>query len=183
MRNKRTQTYIVTKPFETPEVYNTGSSHQQAQVGFKRFRKGEIIRGELKTSNGKPAFVLVGRMTIVPLGNIKKLVTKSIVRKGSAMSGVDGEKHREYHKPTLSEKYTAKSNVTKIKYLDAVLIGGAVGGLGFWLAEKKGFITSTNPKNKLYAAIGGAVLTFYAVYRYQQSKAKKSKVRKPKYNE
>ena len=175
MRSKL-QTYIVTKPFETPEVYNTGSSHQKAQIGFKRFRKGEIIRGELKLAQGKPAFVLLGRMTIIPLTNIKKLVTKSVVREGSPFSGADGVKRAA--DPDYIKKYTQKSKVTKIKYLDAVLVGGVLGGLGFWFAEKKGLIPSTNPKNKLYAAAAGSALCFYAIYRYTQSKQNALKLKK-----
>ena len=172
-------TYIVTKSFSTPEVYNTGSSYQQAQIGNKRFTKGQIIRGEIKTSNGRPAFLLVGRMTIVPLGNIKKLVTKSVTG-NSAISGESGE--RRYSKPpeTSLSDYTKKSSIPKIKYLDAILIGGVVGGVGWFAAEKKGLINTNNPKHKLYAAGAGALIAFYAVYRLQQSKVKALKVKTEK---
>tara|TARA_R110000764_G_scaffold542_5_gene2062 strand:- start:2951 stop:3463 length:513 start_codon:yes stop_codon:yes gene_type:complete len=165
-------TYIVTKSFSTPEVYNTGSSYQQAQIGNKRFRKGEIIKGEIKTANGKPAFLLVGRMTIVPLANIRKLVTQKVTGNSAISSSAEGK-----DSDTI-KKYTQASKVPKIKYLDAILIGGVIGGVGFFAAEKQGLITSTNPKHKLYAAGAGALLAFYAVYRIQQSKVKALKISK-----
>jgi len=168
-------TYIVTKSFSTPEVYNTGSSYKQAQIGNKRFRKGEIIKGEIKTANGRPAFLLVGRMTIVPLSNIRKLVTQKV----TGNSAISGEKSlKGSTDDTMLSTYTKKSTIPKIKYLDAVLIGGVLGGVGWFAAEKKGLITSTNPKNKLYAAGVGALLAFYAVYRLQQSKIKAQKIKR-----
>jgi hypothetical protein len=165
MSNSRKQTYIVTRDFKTPEVYNTGSSYQSAQIGFKKFTKGQIISGELKHSGGKPAFVLVDRMTVVPLGNIKKMVTVNVVDRKSSASG-STERHR------MPKDYLKKSKIPKIRYMDAILLGAVVGGVGFWFAEKKELINVDNPKAKLYAAVGGAALAFYIVYRHQQNKIK-----------
>lgn len=163
MSNSRKQTYIVTRDFKSPEVYNTGSSYQSAAIGFKKFKKGQIIQGELKHSGGKPAFVLVDRMTVVPLGNIKKMVTVNVVDRTSSATGSTERVTKEYLK---------KSKIPKIRYMDAILLGAVVGGVGFWFAEKKELINVDNPKAKLYAAVGGAALAFYIVYRHQQNKVK-----------
>ena len=155
-------TYIVTKPFKTPQVLQTPISHSPAQIQWKKFNKGQILSGELKYANGKPAFVLLGKMTIIPLGNIKKLVTTDVVN--SNMSGIGPASK-------TTKEYLAKT-APKIKYMDALILGALVGGVGFYAAEKKGIIKTDNPKYKLYAAAGGAALAWYIIYRHQNNKPK-----------
>lgn len=154
--------FIITQNFKSPEVYQTGYSHSPAKIGWRLFRKGEIVKGELKTSNGKPAFVLVGRMNVVPLTHVRKLVTKQVVN--SSFAGEDTE-------PSNVKKYMAKTE-PKIQYMDAVIIGALIGGLGWYFAEKKGWVDNINTKNRLYAALVGSALTTYFVYRYNNHKRK-----------
>jgi len=158
----RKQAYIVTRAFKSPNVIETGISHRPAEIAWKKFSKGQIIKGELKHSNGKPAFVLIGRMTVVPLGNIKRLVTKTLIDRSSGADGTVKNKATDYMKKTAP----------KIKYMDGILVGAGIGGVGFWLAEKKNLIQSNNPKNKFYAAAAGSALAWYLIYRYHNRKNK-----------
>ena len=54
------------------------------------------------------------------------------------------------------------------KYIDGILIGAVVGLGGVILAEKQGWITNIDKKNKIYGAIAGAVLGTYYIYRFQK---------------
>lgn len=166
----KNKSYVVTKPFQTPQVYNTGMSHAPAKVGWRRFKKGQIVKGEMKTADGKPSFILVGRMTVIPLDCVRELVTKKV----ESSSSFDAEQNTSEQKV----KDYLKKTPPKIQYMDAILLGAAVGGLGWWFAEKKGWVDNINPKHKLYAAAAGAALTGYVVYRYnnkRQSKIKQAK--------
>jgi hypothetical protein len=163
------RTYIVTKDFKSPQVLQTGISHSPAQIAWKAFKKGTILKGELKRANGKPAFILVGRMTVVPLDNVKRLVTQEVPR-GANFTGT------EEKSPTSKAKEYMKKTAPKVKYVDAIILGALVGGVGFWFAEKKNLITSDNPKNKFYAAGAGAALALYILYR-SINKSNKPKIK------
>jgi hypothetical protein len=156
------KTYIVVKDFQSPQVYSTGFSHKPAQVGMRTFKKGTTITGELKTANGKPSFILVGRMTVVPIECVKEVVARSI--EGSSSFDAVPEK-----KPLKDYMETTPS---KVKYMDAAIIGALVGGLGYYALEKKDLVPNDSNKYRLYAAGASAALAIYLVYRYNNRKVK-----------
>jgi len=73
------KSYIVTQDFKSPVVRVTGVPPKPQEIRFKRFRKGEIIKGELKHANNDPAFILVVAAGVVSLNVVKELSTQEIV--------------------------------------------------------------------------------------------------------
>ena len=157
------KTYILTRDVNCPVVATGGTAHKQTQMRMRRFRKGQLVKGELKHSNNRPAFVLVGKMCVIPIDAVKEIQGKDIVSK---FEGADMDQQKKQVQPA-----TLKSANPKVKYMDALLIGGLVGFIAIYFAEKKGYITSEDNKNKMYGAIGGAVLGAYLVYRHQASQS------------
>jgi hypothetical protein len=156
------KSYIVTKDVNSPVVVGSQTAHKPAQVRFRKFRKGQVVQGELKHANNKPSFVLVGAMCVVPIDCVKELTGKDIE---SNYTGADMDEQKE--KPTV-----IKMSNPKIKYLDALLIGSAVGFLGVHLAEKQGYLTPNEElpmKNKLIGAGIVGLLAVYIVYRNQST--------------
>ena len=158
------KSYIITHDFKAPYVRITGMPHKPQEIKFKPFRKGDIIRGELKHSNNKPAFILVGGGCIVPLDVVRELVTKSVG------SNFDAQ-------PSSSTATTEKKKIEvptnpKVRYADAMVLGAVIGIIGVYLAEKQGFISEPDSKYKLYGAIGGALAGAYIVYRTSNAKPK-----------
>lgn len=154
------ESFVITQDFKTPYVRVTGIPHRPQETKFKMFRKGDIVNGELKHANNKPAFVLVSGKLVVPLEVVKKVVTKEVV------SNAEGET-KKADKPLI-----AKSTNPKVQYLDAMLLGALVGIGGVYLAEKQGYIKEVDKKNKLYGAVIGAMIGLYGVYRYKQQPVK-----------
>lgn len=160
------KSYILTQDHKAPYVVATGLPHKPQKVGFKKYAKGDIIKGELKHANGKPAFVLVSGVCVVPLGVIKELVTKNVVsHEDSQVSSADGINQAESTKPQTKK-------LPKIKYVDAMLIGGLVGFIGVHVAQKQNWIQNTDNKVKLYGTLAGVALGAYFVYRFANPKAK-----------
>ena len=148
------KSYIVIADIKTPYVQGTGVPHRPQEVRFKLIRKGEIIKGELKHANNKPAFVLVNGALVVPLSAVKELVTKDIT------SNVDGA--------TSEEKKPMKlPSVNKVKYIDALVVGALLGVGGAYLCEKQGWLGEPDKKNKLYGALIGGAVALYGLYRYK----------------
>lgn len=165
------KTYIITNDVDVPVVAG-GTAHKQAQVRMKRFRKGQIVRGELKHSNNKPSFVLVGRMMVIPVECVKEIQGKDVTSK---FSGADMD---EIKKPvTPQQKAVQQKSETTVKYMDALLIGAVLGFGAMFFAEKKGWVTSEDNKLKMYGAIGGAFLGIYLVYRKRSSNMKSNIVK------
>lgn len=152
------KSYIMTADVRAPYVAATGLAHNPQDIRLKKFHKGQIVKGELKHANNKPAFVLVNGVCVVPISAIKELVTKEI------MSGVDASTTtKEAIDKTIG--LTKNNSNPKVRYVDAMIVGGLVGfGVAYFL-EKKGYIQSTERSYKLYGALGGAVLAAYLVYR------------------
>jgi hypothetical protein len=154
------KSYQLTQNFRSPYVVATGLPHKPQQIKFKTFRKGDVVKGELKHANNEPAFVLVAGTLVIPVSMVKEVVTKDI-----DTSNFDDKKSSD----SSSEKKTDEKIVIKktpnIKYIDALLIGAVVGFAGVYLAEKQNWITSIDNKNRIYGAIGGAALGAYIVYR------------------
>lgn len=150
------KTYILTKDVKCPIVDGHNFTHRPVQVKTKTFRKGSIVRGELKHSDNKPAFVLVGAMCVIPIDCVKELQGKDIT---SRFEGSDMDEKKP--------KTAKLPENPKIKYLDAMIIGGLLGFVGVYYAEKKGYIQSEDNKFRIYGAVGGALLGMYLVFRNQ----------------
>lgn len=157
------KSYIITHDFKAPYVQITGIPHKPQAIKMKKFRKGEIIKGELKHANNKPAFILVNGACVVPLDVVKELVTKAVV------SGADGSKSTE-EKPKT--KVISVPTNPKVRYADAIIIGAIIGAVGAYLVEKQGWIGEPDRKNKLYGAAIGALGAAYIVYRTNNAKPK-----------
>jgi hypothetical protein len=157
------KSYILTQDFKSPYVQITGRPDRPQAIKFKTFRRGDIAKGELKHANNRPAFVLVEGSLVLPLEVVKELVTKEIV------SNASGSSDSKLPKP--SEVVKLSSN-PKVQYIDAAIIGAAIGFGGVYFAEKKGWLpVETDKKMKIYGAIGGALLASYLVYRFKSNKA------------
>jgi hypothetical protein len=153
------KSYIMTTDFKAPYVTATGLAHNPSEIRLKKYRRGQIIKGELKHANNKPAFVLVDGVCVVPISAVKELVTKEIV------AGVDGSTTtKEAIEKTIG--LTKNNTNPKVRYVDAMIIGSVVGFGIAYLLERQGILESTEGRNyKLYGALGGAVLASYLVYR------------------
>jgi len=159
------KTYIVTHDFNAPYVRVTGIPHKPQEIKAKRFRKGDIIKGELKHANNKPAFILVGSGCIVPLDVVRELTTKAIG--GTTPT----PKKSSFIGASTTKKVSVPTN-PKVRYADAMVIGAIIGVAAVFVAEKQGFIGEPNKKYKLYGAIGGALAGAYLVYRTSNAKPK-----------
>ena len=154
------ESYILTKSVDAPYVKITGMPHRPQEVRFKRLQKGEIVKGELKHANNKPAFVLVAGVLVVPIDAVKKLVTKEIV------SNVEAEK-----KESQPVKEVIAKTIPKLKYIDTIVIGAILGVGGAFLVEflskKNNWGLVADKKNKLYGAGIGAAVGVYLLYRFK----------------
>ena len=53
------KSYIMTSDVKAPYVTATGLAHNPSEIRLKKYRRGQIVKGELKHANNKPAFLLV----------------------------------------------------------------------------------------------------------------------------
>ena len=150
------KSYVLIQDFKAPYVVATGMPHKPSKIMLKKYVKGEIITGELKTAKGKPAIVLLNGIIPIPVTVLKEVVTKEI------SNSVNGTQGTIKTNPTQSVITVKKAST---KYLDAGIIGAILGIGAVYLAEKQGWITVPDKKNKLYGAGIGAVLAMYFVYR------------------
>jgi len=146
------KTYIITKDVKVPFVVNSGQAHKPAQIRYKVFRKGKMVKGELKHSNNKPAFVLVGTMGVLPLNCVQEVTSTPIVSNFD-----DNSDEIEIKKETKQEP--------KVQYGDALIIGALLGLLAVYGAQKYNYLDAEEKKYKLYGAVVGGVLGLYYVYR------------------
>lgn len=154
------RSYVITQTYKAPVVRVTGLPHKPQQITFKTFRKGEIIKGEMKHANNKPAFVLVDGIMVVPLEVLREVVTKEIT------TGVDATQVK------TDSTQKVMTGTYSIRYADAIIIGSILGIGGAYLAEKQGWIAQPDKKNKLYGALIGAGLGLYLVYRSKSGRTK-----------
>jgi hypothetical protein len=160
-KQKPTKSYIVTKKFDAPYVVGTGMAHRPTRVQKRTFRKGQVItNGVMQYTNGQPAFLLVHGVMPIPLECIKEVVAKDVV--SSSFEGQSAPKTKE---PKKIKSPLPPSSNPKVKYIDALLIGGLVGLVGVHLAQKKGYLPCQDPKCKLYGALAGGLIAWYVVYR------------------
>lgn len=160
------KSYLITHDYKAPYVESTGHPKNPTQVKFKVFRRGDIVRGELKHANNKPAFLLVGGQAIVTLDVIKELVTKEV------KSGADSTTTSPSKLIDKTIGLPKNNSNPQVRYLDAMLIGAIVGFGGAYLAEKQGWIGEPNKKNKLIGAGIGAALGVYYIYRSKTQRQK-----------
>ena len=154
------KSYILTKDFKSPYVTATGLPHNPSAIKFKQFRKGEVVNGEMKHANNRPAFVLVNGVLVVPLEVVKELITKDVV------SHADGKGSLKDKTPKLDlSKTKTKNKNPKVKYVDAGLVGAVLGFAGVYAAEHQGYISEPNNKYRLFGAAAGAALAMYVIYR------------------
>ncbi|MEI7960700.1 MAG: hypothetical protein WCI04_00030 [archaeon] len=168
--------FVATKEFKTPYVISTGQPHRPTAIKTKQFQKGDIISGEMKTSKGKPAFVLYKGVMVIPLTCIRQVITKEI--NTNTTSGADGDT-----KTTTPPKEgsgsikvvgkTVNTEEKKKRYLDGIIVGALAGFGATYYAEKKGWIPMPSQKNKIIGAVVGALAGFYAVYRFGLDKTTK----------
>jgi hypothetical protein len=155
--------FVATQDFVTPYVVSTGQPHKPTQICKKKFRKGDIITGEVKTVKGKPSFVLHKGVMVIPFSCVKQVVVKDIV-----ISNLDGTSDTQKTNPKVEVKVIKSADVKNKKYIDGILIGAVVGLGGVILAEKQGLIVNVDKKNKIYGAIAGAVLGAYYIFRFKK---------------
>lgn len=154
------KTYVITKDVKVPIVVNSGQAHRPAQVRYKTYRRGEMVQGELKHSNNKPAFVLVGTMGVVPLNCIQEVTSVPVT--SNAIGEVDANAPKE----------TESVKEPKVQYGDAMIIGAIVGFVGVYMAQKYGYLNEEDKKLRLYGALGGGLLGLYWVYRSKNTSKK-----------
>ena len=161
------KSYIITHDVKSPYIVATGLPHNPQEVRLKLFRKGQIVKGELKHANNRPAFLLVNGVCVIGLDVVKELVTKEI---NSNASGGTTTSTTKVIDKTIG---LSKNNTNpKVKYIDARIIGSLLGVAGVFIAEKQGWISEPDKKYKLYGALGGAVIGYYFMYRKNTQKAK-----------
>ncbi len=162
MGNK--STYLVISDFKTPYVTSSRNPRNPTQINWKRFKKGELIAGELKHTNNKPSFVMYNGVCVVPLSVLKAVVTKEI------LSSAGGPVNEAPLGSETTKKIVVKEN-PKIKYADAAIFGALIGLAGVFLANKKGWIKVPANINYAYGAGVGAAAAVYFIYR-QNNKPK-----------
>lgn len=152
--------FVATQEFETPYVIATGQPHRPTQICKKKFKKGEIITGEIKTAKGKPSFVLHKGVMLIPLSCVKQVITRDItVGADSAVSDNTIKAN-----PKVEVRTIKTSDQKNKDYFGGVLIGGALGLAGAILAEKQEWIPAEK-KNKMYGIIAGALIGIYFIYK------------------
>lgn len=152
------KSYVLIQDFKAPYVIATGMPHKPSKIMLKKYVKGEIIEGELKTAKGKPVIVLINGVIPVPITVLKEVVTKEIVNSVNGNTATSTTKLNP-NQPTITTKKTST------RYFDAGILGAILGVGAAYLAEKQGLIAQPDKKNKLYGAAIGAVLAMYLVYR------------------
>lgn len=153
--------FVAVQDFVTPYVVATGMPHKPTKICKKKFRKGEIITGEIKTSKGKPSFVLYKGVMVVPLAMVKQVITKDIV-----VSNVEGDIKKS--NPKVEVKIQKTSEEKRKAYVDGIIVGSLLGFAGTLIAEKQGWVTNVDKKNRLIGAGIGALIGVYYVYRFKK---------------
>jgi hypothetical protein len=151
--------FVATTDFVTPYVVATGMPHKPTRICKKQFKKGDIITGEIKTVKGEPSFVLHKGVMVIPFSCIKQVITKDI-----QVSNFDNKVIADKN-PKVEVKVPATTKEKKKQMLDMILLGAIVGFGGVLLAEKQGWLSGEDKKNRLYGSLIGAFLGGYYIYR------------------
>ncbi len=164
-KNKAKDDYVITQDFKSPYVVSTGMAHKPTEIKAIHFKKGQVIQGELKTSGGKPSFVLYKGVVVVPCSMVRKVETKQIV-----VSNASGDDN----KAAESKKQVAVIKNKKTRYIDAMIVGAIAGFGGTYFAEKKGWLKTVETKNRLIGMAIGAAAAMYVAYRIKSREVVKT---------
>lgn len=163
------KTYIFSHDCKAPYVVITGKPHAPQEIKMLKFKRGQQVRGELKHANNKPAFILGPKNAIIPIDVVKELVTKNVIGDTQSLASSSF---------TGPAKPTAVPTNPKVRYMDAMLVGAALGLVSVVVAEKQGWISEPDSKYKWYGAGLGALAAAYIVYRTSNAKPKVQVVNK-----
>lgn len=161
----KSKSYVFTQDYKAVYVVSTGIAHKPTQIKYKKFKKGQIIKGVLNSPNGKPSFVMVNDTLVVPESVLKQVVTKDI-SPSSSFQGGDGET-----KVTISP--TKKTADAKTQYIDGIVLGTVSGLILAHVAEQKEWIPKSEEspyQNKLIGAVVGALAGVYIVFKIRSKK-------------
>ncbi len=151
----------MTKTVKTPYVINTPFPHKPTAIKYKEFKEGQTVKGVIQYRGGKPAYIVVKRVFIIPINAVKELVTREVETSDNFTGNAK-----------QSLETFAKTGNPKIKYMDAALAGAVVGLAAVWFAQKKNWLTPPDKKNYGYGALGGAAIFTYIVYRIRNRNKK-----------
>ena len=152
------KSYVITQTVKSPYVQVTGMPHKPQAIKFKQFQKGEIVRGEMKHANNQPAFLLVNGCCVVPLSCVREIITKEVTSNAAGDGKAD----------VKSEVAKLPVKISKLKIMDAGIIG-ALAGLGaVWFAHKQEWLPM-DKKNFIYGGAIGAAAGMYLLYRFKPS--------------
>ena len=164
----KTRRFILTRNFKSPYIARNGMAHSPHQLGYKMYRKGEQINGEvIKDSNNTPLFVQPSgdNGLVIPLDAVKEVVTKDVI-----VSNAEGSEDKSAKGKVIA---AVKNGAERSKYPDAAIIGALVGFGLYRLAVKKTWLIE-NQKHMLIAIGLTAGLGMYGVYRFSSTKPKTS---------
>jgi len=150
------KSYVFKQDFKAPYVVATGLPHRPTKIMLKKYKRGQIIQGQMVMAKGKPSVLLVSGVIPIPLTVIREVITKEILQ--SNASGT----------PTTTTNLSSAVVVGKksnTRYIDAAILGAILGLGAAYLAEKQNLLGQPDKKNKLYGAAIGAVLAMYFIYR------------------
>jgi ABC-type enterobactin transport system permease subunit len=150
------KSYVFKQDFKAPYVVSTGLPHRPTKIMLKKYKRGQIIQGQMVMAKGKPSVLLVSGVIPIPLTVIREVITKEIVQ--SNASGT----------PTTTTNLSSAVVVGKksnTRYIDAAILGAILGLGAAYFLEKRNLLGQPDKKNKLYGAAIGAVLAMYFIYR------------------
>src|SRR5690606_26686036 len=120
--------YMLNRPYIATHVWSVSDNPNiPLKVCKRKFNKGDVIWGEMKHKNNEPCFVaVVGTegVLVLPIAVVDEVITKDITSSSSA----DGAEKKE-------NKALAPSTNPKVQYLDAVVLGGIIGGVAVFFAQ------------------------------------------------
>jgi hypothetical protein len=158
------RTYVFKNDFAAPYAVATGIPHKPTALKLRKFKKGDMINGEMKHSNDRPALVLVDGVLPIPLHVIKEVLTKEIVQGANGEASIQDS--AGLPEPPKKTAIVIKKD-KKLRLIDMAIVGAVVGFAGVYFAEKKLWIATPNLKYKIAGAVGGAMLFAYVAYRIQ----------------
>lgn len=158
--------FVVTKNFKSPYAVATGVPHKPTALKTANFKKGQIIKGDIKKDDvGNNAFVMYRNTIVVPLDCVRQVLTKEVDLK-NGFSNATGSSKPLSAQAQIIKVQPPKEEVRK-KYIDAIIIGGILGFVATYYAEKKGYV-QPEEKNKMIGVALGSLAGLYLVYRFKK---------------
>jgi hypothetical protein len=147
-------TYALSKEYRAQRVIFSKHPAKPSTICQQWFKRGDLIKGELKHMNNQPAIVMTESGWIFPVNVLKEVLTKDL--SGAASSGADGSggaagSGADLKKSAVVGDLKNPPRTKKVQYLDAIILGGLIGFVAVWAAEKKGWLPpSPDKKNKIF---------------------------------